>query len=306
MPSFLEALSSCRVLLMDGAMGTELQRAGVGVGECHERWNLIHADRVAAIHRAYVEVGSEVLLTNTFQSNPLHLSRFGVEDRLEEINRYAVWIARTAAGPSRFVLGDIGPIFDSTGRAEFADCKQLARILNSLEDVDGILFETCSHPRVLSAVQYAFHRLIEIETPLLLSLTYHRPLGGDLVTFSGHSPETFARHAERHGVTALGVNCGRDIDMDDIIEIIRRYRNETDLPLFARPNAGMPTKKGKGWIYPNTAQTMAARLPDLVAAGASMVGGCCGTTPEYIAAFRTVLPKYRGEGRPGQTPTQAS
>ncbi len=148
----------------------------------------------------------------------------------------------------------------------------------------------------LTAVSYAFHRVAEVEAPLLLSLTYRRSSAGGLRTISGHAPETFARHAERHGVAALGVNCGRDIDMDDIIEIICRYRGVTDLPLFARPNAGTPTKQGAYWIYPHTPEAMAARLPELLAAGVSMVGGCCGTTPAHIAAFRAVIDAWNKAG----------
>ena len=125
--------------------------------------------------------------------------------------------------------------------------------------------------------------------PVLLSLTYLRNARRQLTTISGHSPEWFATRAKKWGVAALGVNCGRDIDMDDMIEIIRRYRAVTDLPLFARPNAGTPTKQGDRWIYPHTPEMMAARLPELLEAGVSMVGGCCGTTPEHIAAFRTVI-----------------
>jgi 5-methyltetrahydrofolate--homocysteine methyltransferase len=217
------------------------------------------------------------------------LGRFRLEEHLEAITLPAVGLARKAAGRSRFVLGDIGPLIVSEGGPEFPDYKELARLLAALDGVDGFLFETCSSPRALSAVQYAFHRVAEADTPLLLSLTYHRPHCGRLVTFSGHTPETFARHAERHGVAALGVNCGRDIGMDDIIEIIRRYRAETDLPLFARPNAGTPMRQGDQWIYPHTPEAMAARLPELLEAGASMIGGCCGTTPEHIVAFRKVI-----------------
>jgi 5-methyltetrahydrofolate--homocysteine methyltransferase len=289
MSRFLQELRSGRVLLMDGAMGTELERAGIGSRECRELWSLTHPDRVRAIHQAYADAGAEVLLTNTFLANPSHLDDFGLEDRLGEINRSAVRLARKVAGQSRFVLGDIGPPLDGNGWPEFPDYRDLGRVLPSLDGVDGCLFETCSSPRALSAVQYAFHRVADGEMPLLLSLTYLRSPSGQLVTFSGHSPETYARHAERHGVAALGVNCGRDIDMDDIIEIIRRYRAMTDLPLFARPNAGTPTKQGDRWVYPHTPEAMAARLPELLEVGVSMVGGCCGTTPEHIAAFRNVL-----------------
>lgn len=289
MSAFLKALHSGRVLLMDGAMGTELQRAGIGAGECYELWNRTHADRVRAIHRAYVAAGAEVVLTNTFQANPSHLARFGLEEGLEEINRSAVSLARREAGRSRFVLASIGPILDPSQRTEFADFQALARMLVSLEDADGYLLETCSSPQWLTAVRYAFHRVVEVDTPLLLSLTYRRTASGRLVTHSGHAPETFARHAENHGIAALGVNCGCDVGMDDIIEVICRYRAETALPLFARPNAGTPTKQGERWNYPHTPQAMAERVPELVKAGASMVGGCCGTTPEHIAVFRAAL-----------------
>jgi len=291
---FLAELHSGRVLLMDGAMGSELQRTGLQSGECGEEWNVTRAECVRAIHQRYVDAGADVLLTNTFQSHPSHLARFGLEDHLEEINRCAVWLARKAAGRSRFVLADIGPILDPSGKKEFADVKVLGRVLASLDGVDGFLFETCSSPRALTAVQYAFHRIAEVEAlPLLLSLSYLRSPSGPLVTFSGHEPETYARHAERHGIAALGVNCGRDIGMEDILEIIRRYRRETDLPLFARPNAGTPIRQSERWIYPHTPEAMAARLPELLEAGASMVGGCCGTTPEHIAAFRPFLAAYR-------------
>ena len=94
------------------------------------------------------------------------------------------------------------------------------------------------------------------------------------------------------GVSALGVNCGRDIGMDDIIEIVRRYRQVTDLPLFARPNAGTPVCEGDRWVYPLTPAEMARRLPELLEAGISMVGGCCGTTPEHIAAMRPVVEQW--------------
>jgi len=280
-----------RVLLMDGAMGTELPRAGLRPGECGELWTLTEPAKVRDVHRAYRRAGAECLLTNTFQSNPLHLTRHGLADRLEEINAAALQLTRSAAGPGMFVLADVGPILDLPSLEEFADRKLLRRVLLSLAGADGFLIETCSSPRALAAVEYAMHCVEEIEAPLLLSLTYRREASGRLTTLSGHEPETFARHAARHGVAALGVNCGRDIGMDEVIEIVRRYRQATDLPLFARPNAGMPPNL----LGPDE---MAARLPELLAAGVSLVGGCCGTTPAHIAALRRVLDFTCGPSAP--------
>jgi 5-methyltetrahydrofolate--homocysteine methyltransferase len=268
---------------MDGAVGTELRRAGLPDHSSGELWNLTHPDCVRAVHEAYAGVGAEVLLTNTFQANPAALARHGLEGRLEEINAAAVRLARRAAGPQRFILGDVGPILEP-GKPEFADRHALHRVLASLEGADGILFETCSSPAALAAVEYALHRVGDVEgLPLLLSLAYRRDAAGRLVSHSGHPPETYARHAQRHGVAALGVNCGRDVGLDEVIEVVRRYRAVTDLPLFARPNAGTPVPTECGWAYPLGPQELADRLPDLLAAGANMVGGCCGTTPAHIA-----------------------
>jgi 5-methyltetrahydrofolate--homocysteine methyltransferase len=272
---------------MDGAMGTELLRAGLRPGECGEAWNLTHPGVVLGIHQAYRQAGARVLLTNTFQSNPLNLARHGLVDQMAEINEAALSLARSAAGPSGIVLADIGPILALPAMEEFADRRLLGQVLVSLAAADGFLLETCSSPRSLAAVEYALHRVEELEAaPVLLSLTYRREPSGRLSTFSGHSPETFARHAIRHGALALGVNCGRDISMDEVVAIVRRYRQETDLPLFARPNAGSGDRL---W----TPEEMAARAPELLAAGVSMVGGCCGTTPEHIAAFRHHVEAWR-------------
>jgi 5-methyltetrahydrofolate--homocysteine methyltransferase len=281
--SLLSALCSGRVLLMDGAMGSQLLAAGL---TCPERACLTDADRVSAIHAAFAQAGARVLLTNTFQLNPPALARHGLEPRLEAIGRKAIQLARQS-GSGCWVLGDVGPICTPGNSEEFADREALARVLSALAECDAVLFETCSSPAALAAVEYALHRVPAVEgLPLLLSLTYHRNSANELVTFSGHKPQTYARNAARHGVAALGVNCGKDVDLGDVSEILSRYRDHTDLPLFARPNAGTPD--AHGW-YPRSPEQMAAGLPALVAAGARMIGGCCGTTAAHIEAFAEAL-----------------
>jgi methionine synthase I (cobalamin-dependent) len=271
---------------MDGAMGTQLQSPSPKAEACASRWNLVRPSHVRQVHQDYLAAGARVLLTNTFQSNPIALARHGLEDRLEEINQSAVRLARRAPGGPRFVLGDVGPILSPGRYEEFADRDALRRVIESLDGFDGLLFETCSTPAALAAVEYALHRIpLASEVPIFLSLTY-RVVDGQPVTFSGHGPETFARHAARHGVAALGVNCGRDVDLATVAAVLRRYRNETDLPLFARPNAGTPRPDGS---YPLAPADLAATVPELVASGAVMVGGCCGTTPGHIAACATLV-----------------
>jgi 5-methyltetrahydrofolate--homocysteine methyltransferase len=287
MSAFLDALHSGRVLLMDGAMGTELQRAGIAPNECYELWNLTHAEQVRAIHQAYVEAGAEVLLTNTFQAIPAALVRFDLYSELVSILDAAMNLARSAAGNERFVFLDLGPL-DAQIRRPGAACAVQIAVRRS---VDALMVETVSDiADVARIVKYRARCGLKRNTlPVLLSWTYRQSRSGEPRTIRGWPPERCAEASHRLDIVALGVNCGRDIDMDDIIEIIRRYRAVTDLPLFARPNAGTPTKRGERWIYPHTPEAMAARLPELLEAGVSMVGGCCGTTPEHIAAFRPVI-----------------
>src|SRR5262249_36806048 len=122
--------------------------------------------------------------------------------------------------------------------------------------------------------------------PVLLSLTYLHTPEGELRTFAGLTPEEGARLAEEGGVAARGGNCGREIKVADCTRIVRRCRTVTKLPLFARPNAGTPTRTDHGLAYPRSAREMAEGLAGFIQAGANMVGGCCGTTPEYVRAMR--------------------
>jgi 5-methyltetrahydrofolate--homocysteine methyltransferase len=283
MSDLLRALNSGRVLLMDGAMGTELQRAGMRSGACHELWNRTHPERVAAVHRAYIEAGADCLLSNTFQANPAALARHGCADRLAEILRAGVALAREAAGPGRFVLADIGPV-------ERPHDHITPEMVRSMRAADGLLVETCSDLETARAVRAACRAEWGADgPPVLLSLTYLHTPQGELRTFAGLTPEEGARLAEEAGVAALGVNCGREITVADCAEIVRRYRTMTKLPLFARPNAGTPTRTDGGLVYPRTPQEMAVSVPRLIQAGASMVGGCCGTTPDLTQALARAL-----------------
>jgi methionine synthase I (cobalamin-dependent) len=285
MSTFLDALQAGTPLLMDGAMGTELQRAGVRPDECYELCNLTHPDWVLGIHQAYVDSGARCLLTNTFQANPASLDRHGLEAKLPEIGAAAVSLARAVASPDRFVLGSIGPL-------EHWDVATMGRIVEALDGVDGLLFETWSDVAALSRLLQAHERLWNPdELPVVVSFTYRRALQpGEPPTLpDGTDAETAARAAEEFGAAAVGVNCGRDMSMDQIIDVVGRYRRVTKLPLLARPNAGTPRRTGDGWIYPHSAEAMAGQLSALVDAGAILVGGCCGTTLAHIAAFRRVL-----------------
>jgi 5-methyltetrahydrofolate--homocysteine methyltransferase len=262
---------------MDGAMGTQLQLAGMPSGACYEQWNLTQPSTVEAIHRAYVDAGADILLTNTFQANPVALAKHGLAAELEAICEAGIALARNAAGGRAFVLASIGP------------CKglhdPLDRLAIACRHADALLLETLSDPFPLGCLASSARK----ELPILLSYTYYHSPKSGLRTWTGWTPEEIAVQSARQQVAALGVNCGREISLDDTVEIVRRYREATRLPLFAKPNAGTPTIVDGKAVYPVGPEEMAARLPEFVDAGARMIGGCCGTTPEYIATIRRSL-----------------
>ena len=280
MSTFLDALCSGRVLLMDGAMGTELFRAGVPREACLEELNLTRPELVQQVHRDYVEAGADVLVSNTFRANPENLALHHLQRKTLTIHEIALHLAREAAA-ERPVLADIGPLATDLRR-------QLATIFEGFANADGVLVETWSDPE-------QFGQLSELNVaigcclPLLVSFSFHRSPKGQLRTYQDFSPVRCAEIVMRYNGSALGVNCGTDIRLPELLEILDQYRSVTDLPLFVRPSAGTPKQIDGQWVYPETPESMAAWLPELFKAGVVMVGGCCGTTPAHIAAFRKVV-----------------
>jgi 5-methyltetrahydrofolate--homocysteine methyltransferase len=278
---------------MDGAMGTELQKLGLQPGENSATWNVLYPEQVRRVHANYVTAGAQVLLSNTFLLNANSYREQMAPSMLaaDEFWRQTV----SLMSGDVFRIAAFGPISGNT-RREFDDldalpCPTKTDVVPRRfhQRIDALLLETVSSARVQYAIR---HLRRHYDDPILLSLTYRRDATGKLETASGHDPEWFARRARRYDIAALGVNCGDNIGMDDIIEVVRRYADVTDVPLFARPNAGTPKRKGRQWIYPQSPAAMAAHLPVLLEAGVSMVGGCCGTTPEHIAAFRPIIKQW--------------
>ncbi len=293
MSCFLDALRSGRVLLMDGAMGTELQRAGLKPGECGELWNLTHPEKVRAIHQAYVDAGAEVLLTNTFQANPAALAKHNLDNQLGVICQAAVDLARHAAGPDRWVLADIAP---PRLEEERHAVPQLVQAL-AAAGPDAFLVETCSDPIALFPIVEALRQRPQGSFPMLVSFAYRRDRTNCVQSIGGLSPQTLGRWMEVPSVAALGVNCGLDMGMPQFVEVVEAYSAEGRRPLFARPNAGTPKQVEDRWVYPQTPAYMASWLPELLKAGVSMVGGCCGTTPAHIAAFRPIIDAWNKKSR---------
>jgi methionine synthase I (cobalamin-dependent) len=281
MPDLRAALKSGRVLLMDGAMGSQLVGDADPGKDCLEAWSLTRPERVAAIHKGFVAAGAAVLLTNTFQAHPAHLQRHGWHERLGDIWQAGIDLARHAAGPDRFVLADLGPLAEIPPGL-------VARVLPFWRQADGLLLETVSDLTLLEAVARIHEQHADLP-PLIFSFTFLRTESGRLQTITGWSPAEAAKRVKCFPLAALGANCGKDIGVRDMAEIVCAFRQETDLPLLARPNAGTPRREGARWVYPLSPRQLADEAHLLREAGATLIGGCCGTTPEHIAALRKTL-----------------
>jgi 5-methyltetrahydrofolate--homocysteine methyltransferase len=286
----METLRTGRVLLMDGAMGTELRRAGLGDNECAEVWNLTRAETVLDVHRSYVRAGAQCLVTNTFQANASWLARFNFQDRLPAIVREGLRLARECCPPTGFVFASIGPADISA----FGNLRDFATALDEADPhADAFLLETWSSPAVADLAR----RLHELRPSTLLAISFafrrRSASAARFVLDQGEiGPEQAAKLAQTAGASIIGVNCGNEIDLEDMSQIVRSYRAVTSLPLLARPNAGTPKRAESGWIYPRGPAEMAAGVSDLLQAGVSLIGGCCGTTPGHIAAFESIVRQW--------------
>lgn len=292
-PSLLEALKT-RVLLADGAMGTQLQQAGLQPGECGEAWTLDHPERVLRIQRDYVEAGSDLLITCTFGASRIMLDRHGDGARTVGINRAAAAIARQALGARGYVLGDMGPfggLMEPYGEVARADVerafREQARALVA-GGVDGIIIETQT---ALEELEIAIAAAREAGAGVVVgSVAFDRMADEDDVrTMMGVSPEQAAEFMAAQGCDVAGLNCGTGVDVRLAADIVRRYRDVCDLPVMAQPNAGAPVLEHMKVVYRQSPEDMAAELPALLAAGPRIVGGCCGSTPAHIRRFREIL-----------------
>jgi len=288
--SFLDAVKQ-RLLLGDGAMGTQLVEAGLPAGACGAEWNLTQPERVRAIQSAYVEAGSDLLLTNTFGGNPLALARHGLADKAYKINLAAARIARDCIGQDGYVLGDIGPFggflapLGSTSRQQLEEAAtiQAAGLLDG--GVDAIIVETMTAlDEVATDIQAV--RYCRPHVPVIGSLTFDRLVDGGFRTMTGMDVAHVIEFMVQLDIDILGCNCGTGLHIGDYAILVEQYRCRTDRPIMVQPNAGQPRLDRGHIVYDESAEVMAAALPALIAAGASVVGGCCGTGPEHIRQFR--------------------
>jgi methionine synthase I (cobalamin-dependent) len=282
------ALLKSVVVVTDGAWGTQLQTPGRQSEKCLELLNITAPDCVEALARSYIHAGSRIVLTNTFGANRIALSRCGLETRVEEINRAGVELSKHAAGRSALVFASMGP----SGTLQLVDNVPRQRLSGAFSEqaealarsgADGIVIETMTD--VEEAV-LALHAARSTGLPVVVCMVFDSGPGFDH-TMMGVPAGDVAEILAREGADVVGANCG--IGIESAAGVCRQLRAATSLPIWIKPNAGLPQIVGDSLVYPTGPESFALHVPDLIAAGATFVGGCCGTTPEHIRAIRVVI-----------------
>lgn len=283
-----------RTLLFDGAMGTQLIAAGYRSQECPEEWNVTNPDVVAGIHRAYLEAGADIIETNTFGGSRSKLSAYHAGDRVAELNTAAARLAvsvRDEVAPGTLVAGDIGPsgrMLPPMGDAspnELRDvfAEQAEALVAGGVDLIGMttFFDLAE---ATAAVRGA--RAMTAGLPVVVSMAFKSSPHG-YRTMMGVTPAQAAEALLEAGATVVGANC--EITAEEMVGLVAEFRAATDAPLIFQPNAGQPRLEAGHTVYGETPERFASFMPSIVAGGANIVGGCCGTTPQHIAALRAAL-----------------
>lgn len=291
--AFREALAR-RALLGDGATGTQLQQLGLAPGACGEQWNSDHPERVRQVHRAYLDAGADLLTTNTFGGTSFVLAGHGAGARVRELNAGGARLAREIAGDQAWVLGDIGPfggMLEPLGEATSEDISvafraQATALLEGGADL--LLVETMSDPdEAALAVRAAKAAGAEF---VIATFSFQRAAAGYRTMMgTGVAPALAAVIAA--GADAVGANCGTELSLDDYVKLTAELvAAAAGRPVIVQPNAGSPRLVDGQVRYDESAAEFAAAVPRFLAAGARLVGGCCGSTPAHVTAMSAHFP----------------
>jgi homocysteine S-methyltransferase len=295
-----ELLDPSRIVLFDGAMGTMLYGKGVFINQCYDELSLRAPDLVGEVHRAYVKAGAQVLETNSFGANRLRLTQYGLEGQVREINMAAARVASSAAGDKALVAGAVGPLgvrLEPYGPTSLEEAREIFREqMRALKEggVDLFILETFAD---LHEIQQAILAARDVSPgmPIVAQMT----VGEDCHTPYGASVEDVARRLDEWGADIIGLNCS--VGPQTILECVEKMAAVTTRKLSAQPNAGMPREVEGRKMYMASPEYLATYARHLSQAGAKVVGGCCGTTPDHIRAMcegiRPLQPRHAGNYR---------
>ncbi|MBI3667488.1 MAG: bifunctional homocysteine S-methyltransferase/methylenetetrahydrofolate reductase, partial [Acidobacteria bacterium] len=283
---FREKLAS-RILVCDGAMGTMLYSKGIFINRCFDELNLSAPDLVRQVHQEYLQAGSEILETNTFGANAYSLAKHGFAEKLADINRAGVKLAREVGGEKVFIAGSVGPLgarIEPLGRISFEEARaafrrQIEVLLES--GVDLVILETFYDLNELREAILAAREAGGAELPVVAQVN----LDDDGAMFNGTLPEVFTPQIDEWGADVIGCNCSSGPKI--MLDVIEQMLQLTRKPVSAQPNAGLPANVEGRNIYLCSPEYMAQYARRFIWAGVKIVGGCCGTTPEHIKAIKS-------------------
>ena len=290
-PTISAAVKSGKILVSDGAWGTFLYQKGLKAGECPELWNLTHPDAVKDIALSYINAGADMIETNSFGGTSFKLEYFGLNDKVSEINEAAARLSREIAGNEHLVIGSVGPtgkmlcMGDVTKEELYEAFKEQVIALEK-GGVDAVCIETMSDiDEALEAI-----RATKENTGLEVICTFTFDCIGEneYRTMMGVSPAEAAIACVEARADIIGTNCGNGLK--NMIKIMEQMRAVVpDLPILVHANAGLPEIINDETIYPETPEQMKALIPEIINAGANIIGGCCGTTPAHIKAIKEAI-----------------
>jgi methionine synthase I (cobalamin-dependent) len=278
-----------RVRVTDGAWGTQLQTLGLPPGALPEPWNVENPQAVDAVARSYIDAGSEVIITNTFGANRFILAQHGAEGRVGELAEAGAAISRRAAGDAVKVFASIGPSGKIVMMGEVDEDEMVAAFAETAAAVaaggaDAILIESFGE---LAEAELALRGARSAcELPVVVSMTFDSGPDGTS-TMMGNTPADLVAAAEAGGAAAVGANCG--VGPENYVKVVELLAAATSLPVWVKPNAGLPVVVDGETTFPMGAEEFAGFAGPLMEAGASLLGGCCGTSPEHLQALRAAV-----------------
>ncbi len=277
-----------KTVLLDGATGSNLMAQGMPRGICTEQWVIEHKDIIQKLQRDYIDAGSQIIYAPTFGGNRLSLKNHHLEDQIEDINRTLLSYSREIAGNRCYVAGDVttsGQFVTADGGYTYEDAYEMYREqIGILADAgaDLIVAETMINIEETLAAVDAANSVCSL--PIMCTVTVE----ADGSIFSGGNAIEAVSALEGAGADAVGINCS--VGPDQLVSVVRSIREAVSIPVIAKPNAGMPVIDDQGnAVYSMTSSDFARHMKALVDAGAVLVGGCCGTTPEFIRALSGII-----------------
>jgi len=292
MHPLIKSLIDSGPVVLDGSWGTQLQKRGLKRGECPDSWNLSHSELVLDVAQQYVNAGSQIILTNTFGGSRLALKKYNLDNETVNINMAGVEISKKAAGDRAYVFASIGPtglmlVTRETTAEELQSVFEEQAAAQARAGADGLIVETMID---VTEARIAATAAKQTGLPVIVSMVYDSGENKDR-TMMGNSPEEVVAELTGVGVDGIGANCGQGIEA--FPPICARLRQATDLPIWMKPNAGLPEIVDDQTVFRTTAQEFVQYIPELIAGGADFIGGCCGTDQGFVEAIRETLVKQQ-------------